>query len=117
MDNTTAAIVSTIMIILGFANGIVVATVYDSFEFAKMNKLLNKAIDQKFESDKMIDNLKAELENERQEKMSLVNHLRDIVRGYTVEAPRGPIERSENACDSDSDCEEDFSSPASPDVQ
>ena len=118
MDNNMTAIVSTIMIMLGFVNGMVVMSILDSSHYGKLRSLLDKAIDRKFESDQLIDELQKKLDEEKQEKDKLVEQLRGIVKTYErIVPPEGPLERSKCYYDTDSDDEEEFPNPASPDVQ
>ena len=109
------AIVSVMMITLGFLHGAIVATAVHTFQ---TQRILDKAIDEKFEADKRIDELEIELENEKQEKADLLNHLRDVVGYYSgLPPPAGPVERSKNCYGSDSDSEDDtFECPTSPDL-
>ena len=116
MDNNMTAIVSAIMITLGFVNGMLVATMIEKSYSVKIKHLLNKAIDRKFEADQMIDELQKQLDEEKQEKDKLVEQLRALVRNYErILPPEGPLERSKYYCDSDSE-DETFPNPASPDA-
>jgi ABC-type lipoprotein release transport system permease subunit len=119
MDNNMTAIVSTLMIILGFVNGMVVMSILDALHYEKLKSILNKAIDRKFESDQLIDDLQKQIADEKQEKDSLLEQLRGIVQTYQrIVPPQGPLERSNIVYDdSDDDEDEEFSNPASPDVQ
>lgn len=112
------AIVSAIMITLGFVNGMMIMSLIDTAYSAKLKNLLNKAIDRKFEADQMIDELQKQLADEKQEKDKLVEQLRGIVKTHErIVPPEGPLERSKCVYeDSDSD-DEEFPNPASPDVQ
>ncbi len=118
MDNNMTAIVSAIMITLGFMNGMIVATMVQKSHSAKLRYLLEKAIDRKFESDQMIDELHKKLDEEKQEKDKLVEQLRGLIRSYErILPPEGPLERSKCMCESDCESdEEEFPNPASPDA-
>lgn len=112
MDNNMSAIVSAMMLAIGFLHGAIVATAIHTF---RTNYVLNRAVDEKFEADKRIDDLESELEDEKQEKEDLLAHLRSIVGYYTqLPPPSGPMTRSEHCCDSDD--EENFECPTSPDL-
>lgn len=118
MDNNMTAIVSAIMIALGFMNGMMVMSFIDATHSAKLKYILSKAIDQKFESDQLIDELQKQLADEKQEKDKLVEQLRGLVKTYERMAPpQGPLERSKCVCVSDSDSDDEFPNPASPDAQ
>lgn len=113
-----SAIVSAIMITLGFVNGMMVMSIVDAAHSAKLKYVLSKAIDQKFESDQLIDELQKQLAEEKQEKDKLVEQLRGLVKTYErMVPPQGPLERSNCVCVSDSDTDDDFPNPASPDVR
>jgi hypothetical protein len=116
MDNNMIAIVSTIMVALGFMNGMIAGSMIETTRTMKLKQLLSKAIDRQFESDLMIDELKKQLAEEKQEKDELVDQLQDLVQIYQrIIPPTGPLQRSTHTYDSESD-DEEFSNPASPDV-
>ena len=116
MDNNMTAIVSAIMITIGFVNGMLVATMIEKSYSEKTKHLLNKAIDRKFECDQMIDELNNQLAEEKQQKDRLVEQLRALVRNYErILPPEGPLERGTCYCDSESE-DETFPNPASPDA-
>ena len=107
------AVVSVTMIALGFLHGAIVATAIHTYQ---TQRILDKAIDEKFEADKRIDELENELEYQKQEKEDILNHMRIILSYHSrLPAPVGPVERSENCCDSDSE-DETFECPTSPDL-
>lgn len=116
MDNTTISIVSLVMIALGISNGIVFTTLFDYCDNRKLRDLLGQALDNKFELEKKIDKLKQELKDERDEKNNILQKLNMILKQHMfLPAPEGPIERS-RAC-SDSDTEDEFDCPTSPDAK
>lgn len=116
MDNNMTAIVCTIMIGLGFLNGMMVTTLLDKFQIEKTSTRLQKLLDSKFELEQDLDELREELENERREKEQILAKLNSIVRQFTpLPPPEGPIQRSQ-ACSETSSDDEEFPNPASPDV-
>lgn len=108
-----SAIVSAMMLAIGFLNGAIVATALHTY---RTQHILDKAVDDKFEADQRIDELEQQLEAEKQEKADILNHLRHVVGYYSdLPAPTGPVTRSENCCESeDEEC--DFECPTSPDL-
>lgn len=111
------AIVCTIMIALGFANGMIITSIIDSAYSARLEKLLMKAIDQKFQSDLEIDELKKQIEDEKKTKSELVSQLRTIVRNHEPALPPPTnLERSNCMCESE-DSDDEFVCPTSPDVK
>jgi hypothetical protein len=113
MDNNMSAIVSVIMIGIGFLNGMIVATLLDKYEIGKTEKRLEKVLDEKFELEQQIDELKEEIESERQQKDELVSKLNMLVRQHIrLPPPEGPLERS-RVCSFDSE-DQDFDCPISP---
>lgn len=118
MDNNMTAIVSVIMIALGFANGVIITSMIDKAYSARLEKLLYKAIDQKFQADLEIDELKQALEDEKKSKAELVSQVRMVIRSHEPSLPPPKsLERSTCVCDSDSDCEDEFVCPTSPDAK
>jgi len=116
MDNNMTAIVCTIMIALGFLNGMTVTTLLDKHDIEKMNKRLAKVLDDKFDLERDLDDLREELEHERREKEQILAKLNSIVRQFSpLPPPEGPLERSQAVSDSDSE-DEEFPNPASPDA-
>lgn len=106
------AIVSVMMLSLGFLHGAIVATAIHTF---RTQYVLDRAVDAKFEADRRIDELEQELEDEKQEKDELLASLRNVVGRYSqLPPPEGPMVRSSNCCCSDD--EEDFECPTSPDL-
>lgn len=116
MDNSMAAILSTIMIGLGFLNGMMVTTLLDKFQIEKTSTRLQKLLDSKFELEQELDEVKEDLARERHEKEQILAKLNSIVRQFTpLPPPEGPLERSQACSDVSSD-DEGFPNPASPDV-
>ena len=109
-------VISAIMVMLGFANGMVFTTLFDQCEIGRLKGLLAKALDAKFEAEKKVDDLRLEVAEARLEKAKLLVKLNSIVCEYgDLPPPDGPLERS-RVC-SESESEEDFNCPTSPDVQ
>lgn len=116
MDNNMTAIVSIIMIGLGFMNGMIVTTLLDRVQVEKTNGRLQKILDDKFELEQDLDELRDELAQERREKQHILAKLNSIVRQYTeLPPPEGPIQRSQACSEATSD-DDEFPNPASPDV-
>lgn len=110
-----SAIISTVMLALGFVNGIIVMTIIDANNSIKLKTRLEDVLDDKFETEKKLDTLRAELTQERLAKTNLLARLSSIVSEYgNLPPPEGPIERSRVCSDSD---DEDFNCPTSPDAQ
>lgn len=110
------AIVCTIMIMLGFLNGMTVTTLIDKYDIEKMNKRLAKVLDDKFDLERDMDDLLDELGRERREKEQILAKLNSIVRQFgPLPPPEGPLQRSQACSDATSD-DEEFPNPASPDV-
>ena len=109
-----AAVISLVMMGLGFMNGMVITTLIERNESARLNALLEKTLEQKFNLEKELDSLKEELEYERDEKDELVSKLGSLVRQYSnLPPPCEKLERCELYYDSDSD-DEEFECPTSP---
>lgn len=107
------AVVSALMIALGFVNGFIVASLFKVQEVEKLRGLLDQAVDLQLEADQRIDELETELELEKFQKDELVEQMRRVLIPHTrLPAPVGPIERSRACSDSDSECE--FKCPCSP---
>jgi biopolymer transport protein ExbB/TolQ len=116
MDNNMTAIVSLIMLGLGFVNGMIVTTLLDKLEVAKASARVQKVLDDKFDLEQEVDELREELELERRVKNHILEKLNSIVRQHQeLPPPQGPIQRSCLNPESDSDSEEDdFNCPVSP---
>lgn len=115
MDNNMTAIISLIMIGLGFLNGMIVATLLDKYEIEKINRRLMKVLDAKFETEQQLDDVREELEKERHEKDQILTRMISIIRqNMRLPPPEGPLTRSQAISDTDSD-DDDFPNPASPD--
>lgn len=114
MDNTMTAVISSIMMGLGFICGMFVSSLIDMEDMAKLQ--LRVAI-VKTENAKLsaeVNYLNTELDKERLEKEDLVKKLEDLVRPYIrLPPPTGPLERCEGCSDTDS--EDEFDCPISPD--
>lgn len=116
MDNNMTAIVSIIMIGLGFVNGMVVATLIDKYELEKLYRRAQKVLDDKFELEQQVRELSDELESERMKNEEILKKLGAITRQYQyIPPPQGPLTRSEAVSEADSE-DEEFPNPASPDV-
>ena len=102
------AVVSVIMMGIGFIHGMIVSTLLDKCEVARLNGLLGRALEAKFSVEKKLDDVKGHLKDERIEKQNIVSRLHHIVRLFTdLPPPEGPLERSECYCVSESDSEDD----------
>lgn len=132
MDNTMTAIISAIMIALGFTNGLIVSDLVNAIYINKLQGALDRAADTMFEKDQQIDELKKKLEQEKDLNLNLIQKLSDekqrntdilasvqnVVEVYdeclprVIEAPRGPLKRSRACMESDS--EPEFEQPISP---
>lgn len=107
MDNNMTAIVSVIMISLGFLNGMIVSALLDKYEIEKLNKRLLKMLDSKLEAEDQVEELQRALENERLAKSQLISKLNALTRNYSyLPPPSGPLERSVACSESDSDTNE-----------
>ena len=116
MDNNMAAIVSTIMILLGFVQGSILTKLIQQDERRKVEEKLEEAIELKFQADLRIDELEEELEREKQSKNELLNSLNLLVTKHTyLPPPDRPLKRSRVASEYSDD--EDFECPTSPDVK
>lgn len=115
MDNTMMATISLLNTLLGFISGIAFAKVLYFSERAKLQKTLDDAIDDKFETDLLVDELREELENERTEKAELVNELNSLVNRFSYLPPpdERPLKRSRVCTESDSE-DEEIKLPTSP---
>jgi hypothetical protein len=114
MDNNMTAIVSLIMLGLGFVNGMIVTTLLDKLEVAKASARVQKVLDDKFDLEQEVDELREELELERRAKNHILEKLNSIVSQYQpLPRPQGPIQRSCLNPESDSE-DDDFNCPVSP---
>jgi len=108
------AIISSIMIGLGFINGMLIASLIDWYNLGRTTSMLEKVLDKKFELEKERDELEEEIEKEREEKEELLCRLNSLLRQYTrLPPPSGPLERS-RVCTEDSDSDDESSYPVSP---
>ena len=108
------AIISTMMIALGFINGLIIANLLWSEKIKKMNRLLDEAIDLQLESDQKIDELKDELKKEQAEHDVFVSQLQRLITPHVrLPAPQGPLERCCECTDSE---DEEFVCPTSPEL-
>jgi hypothetical protein len=106
------AVISLLMMGLGFLNGMIITTILDKSETGKINARLEKVLDQKFKLEKEVEDLKEELEYERYEKDEVVARLRSIVRQYgNLPPPCERLERSGLYADSE---DGEFDCPISP---
>ncbi len=119
MDNTMISIISAIMVVVGFSNGMMITTLFDHCENRRLRNLLGKALDMKFELEKKIDELNEELKEERKEKNELLQKINGVLKQYmSLPPPSGSLERCEGCCsDHDSETEDEFNCPTSPDVK
>ena len=134
MDNTMTSIVSAIMILIGFTNGIVISDILKSSRVYKLQEALNTAADIMLEKDQQIDELNEELEREKDLNIELVKKLahekqkivdilesvKTVVEDYDSHLPRlsppgGPLKRSRRCLESDTDSDVEFVYPTSPD--
>jgi len=122
MDNNMTAIVSLVMIGLGFANGMIVTNMLQTARIYKLQQVLDNAIESAFQKDQLIDTLNEELTIEKQRADQLLATLQCVMSTYerVPPPPGGPLKRS-RACmehdESDSESDEDFKCPTSPDVK
>lgn len=133
MDNNMTAIVSVMMITLGFVNGLIITSVYNSVYVDKLHNALNQATDTMFEKDQQIDKLKEDLENEKDLNIDLIKKLsyekqrcadilesvKTVVSDYDsclprIDAPRGPLKRSRRCLEIDTESDSEFVPPTSP---
>lgn len=114
IDNGVMAIISTIMIGLGFINGYAFgALFYSTDRIHKLEEKLQEAIDDKFKADKEYDELKEsyiDLLNSYNEHLGVVNKLQNIqihnpLKTVYPKVPNTPLIRSTNYIESDSDDE------------
>jgi uncharacterized membrane-anchored protein YhcB (DUF1043 family) len=117
MDNNMSAIISVIMLTIGFVNGVVVMTIIDAAYSEKLKNRIEQVLDAKFETEKQLDRMRVEVAEERLAKANLLAKLNSIVSEYAgLPPPEGPLERSRAYSDSDSE-DEDFDCPTSPNAQ
>ncbi len=135
MDNTMTAIVSSIMIAFGFMTGLIVSDLLNTERINKLQNTLNRATDIVFEKDQQNDELRVKLMNEckanvelldclareKQKSLDILASVQNVVDEYDVclprimEPPRGPLKRSRACMESESDSEDGFVCPTSPD--
>ena len=84
MDNNMSAIVSSIMIVFGFLNGLVIATLVEQSNSTKVHTMLVKAVERKFELEQRVDELEKRVENEVMDKMEILLKMNRIVRQHLV---------------------------------
>lgn len=85
-DNSVMAIVSFIMISLGFVNGFVVGSVFTMERETKLKNKLQEAIKLKFEADKEIDILKSNY-TDLSEKYDYQSDLLEKIKKISVRTP------------------------------
>jgi len=113
MDNNTIAVLSIIMISLGFIQGCSITKILNEDRVKKIDNMLSIAIEKKFEADKKIDELEKQLEEEQHAKQELVNQLSCLVNRHSyLPPPERPLKRS-RYCSEDS-CDQTFVPPSSP---
>jgi len=136
MDNTMTAIISAIMIGIGFVNGFVMSDLLDTSYINKLREALNRAADAMLEKDQQIDELKEQLEkekdlnielikalsDEKQKNVDILESVQNVVTEYDsclprLDPPRGPLKRSRRCFESDSESEVEFVLPTSPDAK
>lgn len=109
------AIVSVMMIGLGFITGMAVTDFMNNVEIKMLRTVLQRAVEQKFKTDQLLDDLRNQANKEKHKKEELLTKLLTIVKGCEPLPPPEPLTRSDCMyCDSD-DESEDFVNPASPD--
>lgn len=114
MDNNMTAIVSVLMLGIGFLNGMIVTTLLDRNDVEKVYSRVKQVLSDKFELEQEVDSLREELAKERLEKEQLVSKLSALVNQHTrLPPPSGPLERSRACSDTSSDNESSI--PTSPD--
>lgn len=114
MDNNMTAIVSVIMIGLGFLNGMIVTTLLDKHEIIELHARVEKAEEENKRLQKKIKNLEEDLEDEQEDKEDLLNQLKGLLSKHmNLPPPTGPLQRSQ-ACSDEMEEGEHF--PTSPDV-
>lgn len=115
-DNSVIAIISLIMVGIGFANGFVTGVVYSIDKIKILKEKLQNDIQERFELDNEIDRLEEKIEQLEQECMNYEQSLIDI-RNYTlyhtpklkIRKPCSPLMRSTCVCDDSS--ESDYECP------
>jgi hypothetical protein len=113
MDNSMIAVVSTIMIGLGFLNGMMVTTLLDKYQLSEMHTRTEKVEQENNRLQRKISFLEDELEDERAEKEELLQKLNSVVRQFSrLPPPDGPLHRSQ-AC-SEANSSDEFTCPTSP---
>jgi hypothetical protein len=134
MDNTMTSIVSLVMIMIGFTNGIIISDILKSTRIYKLQEALDRSVDAMFEKDQQIDELKEQLENEKDLNIELIKKLdyekqkcsdilksvQTVVSTYDeclprLDPPGGPLKRSRRCLESESDIDIEFVPPTSPD--
>ena len=112
MDNNMTAIISVIMIGLGFVNGMIVSTLLDRAEVSTLNCQLLKEQQKSSSLQDTIDDLEDELIELKAEKERILRSLTAIVtESRGLPRPEGPLHRSEVEFDSE---DETFECPISP---
>jgi hypothetical protein len=112
MDNNMTAIISVIMIGLGFVNGMIVSTLLDKAEVSTLNCQLLREKQKSTNLQDTIDDLEDELVELKAEKEQILRSLTEIVhRSRYLPPPQGPLERSTVEPESE---DETFECPISP---
>jgi hypothetical protein len=113
MENNTLAILSFIMITIGFVEGCTITKFFQDQRVKEVENKLQKAIEDKFTADLRIDELEQKLEKEKQTKQDLVNQLSCLVNKHSyLPPPDRPLKRSRYC--SEGSCDETFVCPTSP---
>ena len=115
MDNNgMTAIISAIMIGLGFINGMIVSTLLDKAEVCTLHCQLLKEKQKTAQLENTIGDLEDEMEDLKAEKDRIIRSLTALVaEAQPLPPPGGPLTRS--VVESDSE-DEEFECPISPDV-
>jgi len=87
MDNITLAVISAIMVILGFVAGFALSNLEREFLMQEMDILVDKALLKKFQRDEYVDKLEHEIIN----LMSVVKALEN--KNTPPPPPNSPLER------------------------
>jgi hypothetical protein len=110
--NGMTAIISVIMIGLGFINGMIVSTLLDKAEVCTLHCQLLKEKQTSTRLQDTIDDLEEDIVDLKAEKERILRSIAEIVhQSRHLPAPQGPLERSTVEPDSE---DEEFECPISP---
>lgn len=112
------AIVSVMMIALGFIQGHIMTKMIEESHVKKLEQKLEEAVDTVFQKDLEIDELIEELTKEKESKQQLIDQLRCLTNVYSSLPPpeERPLKRSRAYLESDSE-QEELDLPISPNVE